>query len=116
MKPKIVWHHSNTDNPERCFVQLFKKNIQLCPDTPTETNAFYLQHTAKPTTNCWYTLKPLGHITLTKTISRMSKAAGIEGFKINHSLRATTATQLYQSGVDEQLVMERMGHRSLDYS
>ena len=31
-----------------------------------------------------------------------------------HSLRATTATRLYQSGVDEQLVMERTGHRSID--
>ena len=27
---------------------------------------------------------------------------------------ATTATRLYQAGVDEQLVMERTGHRSLE--
>ena len=32
----------------------------------------------------------------------------------NHSLRATTTTRLYHSGVDEQLVMERTGHRSLE--
>ena len=44
----------------------------------------------------------------------MCNAAGISGFKTNHSLRATAATRLYQSGVDEQLVMERMGHRSID--
>ena len=36
------------------------------------------------------------------------------GYKTNDSLRATTATRLYQSGVDEQLVMERTGHRSLE--
>ena len=114
VKPKIVLHHSNTDNPERCFVRLFKKYIQLCPDTPTEMSAFYLQPAAKPTIDCWYTSKPLGHNTLTKLLSRMCKAAGIEGFKTNHSLRATTATRLYQSGVDEQLVMERTGHRSLE--
>ena len=33
---------------------------------------------------------------------------------MNHSLRATAATRLYQSGIDEQLVMERTGHRSLE--
>ena len=32
---------------------------------------------------------------------------------MNHSLRATSTSRLYQSGVDEQLVMERTGHRSL---
>ena len=47
-------------------------------------------------------------------MTRLCKAAGIEGFKTNHSLRATTATRLYNSGVDEQLVMERTGHRSIE--
>ena len=32
----------------------------------------------------------------------------------NHSLRATAATRLYEAGIDEQLVMERTGHRSLE--
>ena len=44
----------------------------------------------------------------------MRKEAGIIGYKTNHSLRATAAIKLYQSGVDEQLIMERTGHRSLD--
>lgn len=114
VKPKVVVHHANTENPERCFVQLFKKYTKLCPKSPTEMNSFYLQPSTKPTENCWYTSKPLGHNSLTKTMSRMCSAAGITGFKTNHSLRATTATRLYQSGVDEQLVMERTGHRSLE--
>lgn len=58
--------------------------------------------------------KLLGHTTLGKTVGRICKSAGITGYKTNHSLRATTTTRLYQSGVDEQLVMERTGHRSLD--
>ena len=33
---------------------------------------------------------------------------------MNHSLRATAATRLYQAGVDEQLVMEKTGHRSIE--
>ena len=44
----------------------------------------------------------------------MCKEAGIQGYKTNHSLRATAATRLYASGVDEQLVMERTGHCSTE--
>ena len=44
----------------------------------------------------------------------MCKTAGISGFRTNHSLRATTATRLYSAGIDEQLTMEQMGHRSVD--
>ena len=40
--------------------------------------------------------------------------AGITGFRTNHSLRSTTATRLYQAGVDEQLIMETTGCRSLE--
>lgn len=99
-----MYHHSNLENPERCFVTLFKKYIQLCPDT-SQSDAFYLQPLNKPTSTCWYS---------TTTIARLCADAGITGHKTNHSLRATAVTILYQSGVDEQLVMERTGHKSLE--
>ena len=44
----------------------------------------------------------------------MCKMFGIDGFKTNHSLRVTTATRLFHAGVEEQLIMKRTGHRSLD--
>ena len=44
----------------------------------------------------------------------MFKECGIQGYKTNHSLRATAASRLYASGMDEQLVMERTGHRSTE--
>lgn len=34
-------------------------------------------------------------------------------FFSNHSLRATAATRLYMAGVDEQLIAEKSGHRSV---
>lgn len=97
----------------RCFVMLFKKYVSLCPET-TSSSAFYLQPLSKPTATQWYSAKPLGHNTLSKAISKICKLAGMSGFKTNHSLRVTAATRLYQSGVDEQLIMEKTGHRSLE--
>jgi len=111
--PKVVLHHANTDRPDRCFVRLFKRYCDLCPkDAPP--HAFYLRPAQHPTAECWYSRAPLGHTTLANTVSRICKLAGIEGYKTNHSLRATATSRLYQAGVDEQLVMERTGHRSLE--
>ena len=39
------------------------------------------------------------------TFKRLCEEAGIEGYKTNHSLRVTTATRLFQSGAEEQLIM-----------
>ena len=113
VKPKVVRHHANTENPNRCFIRLFKLYTSLCPsDRPKD--AFYLKPLNKPTPTCWYSKQPLGHNKLAQTVGRLCKAAGIQGYKTNHSLRVATATRLYKSGVDEQLVMERTGHRSVE--
>ena len=37
----------------------------------------------------------------------------IPRFFINHSLRTTAETRLFDAGVDEQLIMKRAGHRSV---
>ena len=44
--------------------------------------------------------------------SQLCKAAGITGYKTNHSVIVTAATCLFHSGVDEQLIMSRTGHQS----
>ena len=112
-KAKEVTHYDNKENPSRCPVRIFKVYNSLCPSDRPE-NALYLQPLKKPRAGCWFSAKPLGHNPLDNMVKQMCKAAGIEGYKTNHSLRATTATRLYQAGVDEQLIMERTGHRSLD--
>lgn len=113
VKPKVVLHHANNENPSRCFVRLFKMYLSLCP-VEAPANAFYLTPLKKPKEDCWYSISPVGKNKLAKAVSTMCKTCGIQGFKTNHSLRATAATRLYSSGVDEQLVMERTGHRSLE--
>ena len=45
MTPKVVIHHANTTNPERCFVRLFKKYTALCSKTENKNPdaPFYLK-------------------------------------------------------------------------
>ena len=97
---------------QRCFVRVFKLYNSLCPfERPKGT--FYLQPLKKQQPDCWFSVKSIRRNTLEETVTRLCAKAGIPGFKMNHSLRATTATRLYQAGVDEQLIMERTGHRSI---
>lgn len=105
VKPKVVYYHATVDNPTGCFVRLYKLYKSLCPNQPDD--AFYLTPLKKPTSGCWFSRTALGHNTLRDTVKRIYKGAGIQGFKTNHSLKSTTASRLYQAGVDEQLVMER---------
>ena len=113
LKPKEVIQHENSAVPSRCPVRLHKLYRSLCPqDCPG--SAFYLKPLKKPKQDCWFSATPLGHNTLDNMVKAMCKTAGIIGYKTNHSLRATTATRLFHAGVDEQLIMERTGHRSIN--
>ena len=83
--PKIVYHHANDENPDRYFVQLFKKYMALSPpDAPD--HALCLQPAHSQTSTCWYSNHPLGHNPLGNTVARLCRSAGISGFKTNHSL------------------------------
>ena len=110
VKPKHVVHHAN---PKRCLVRLYQAYMSHRP-SEAKNDAFYLTLLKKPKGNVWYGKTPIGHNTLNSTVSRICKAVGITGYKTNHSLRLTTATQLFQKGVEEQLIMSRTGHRSVE--
>ena len=106
-------HYATSNNPSRCFVRLFKLYQSKCPPN-RPASAFYLKPLKNSAGEYWYAAQPIGHYKLSNTVARICKAAGIYGFKTNHSLRATAATHLYQAGVDEQIIMETTGHRSTD--
>ena len=112
--PKQVKHHANSSNPSRCFIELYKQYCDHCqPLSQRKTSAFYLTPIKKTKSTTWYSITAVGHNTLSQTVKRLCQEAGIQGFKTNHSLRVTNATRLLQSGVDEQLIMTRTGHRSV---
>ena len=88
---------------------MYKLNCEKSPkDRPDD--AFYLKPLQKPTEDCWYQNRPIGHNLLAGTVKRMCEKAGVNGYYTNHSLRATAATRLFEAGVDEQLIMLRTGH------
>lgn len=111
VKPKSVTCYANKQDPTRCLVHLFQEYLR---HRPTDTKCFYLTPLRKIKNDLWYSKMPVGHNTLSRTVGRLCQQAGISGFKTNHSLRVTSATRLFQSGVDEQLIMSHTGHRSVD--
>ena len=77
-----------------------------------QTNDFYLHPLAHPHGNVWYSSQPIGKNTLTKIVGEMAKKAGIDGKITNHSLCASSASQMYNSNIDEQLICKVTGHHS----
>ncbi len=59
-----------------------------------------------------FSCQPLGIHKIENAVKDLCLQAGISGRHSNHSLRATSASRLYDAGIDEQLIQERTGHRS----
>ncbi len=108
------WLYQLVSNVESPIVR-FSNSVSLCPKDSSK-DAYYLIPLTNPTSACWYSIQPIGRNTLAQTVYRLCSSAGIQGFKTNHYLWVTNATTLYASGADEQIVMERTGHRSQTYN
>ena len=108
--PKKVVHFENVSSDGRkSHIDLFTKFISV---RPKRTTRFYLQPLKEPKDGCWFSTRPIGKNSLSKFMKDICSLSGIDGRKTNHSLRATCASRLYQSNVDEQLIMEHTGHQS----
>lgn len=67
---------------------------------------------AKPSKTQWYADVRVGVNTISKVVKTLCGKAGLDGFYTNHSLRATSATRMYEADLPEQLICEKTGHRS----
>ena len=77
-------------------------------------DAFYLTPISKPRSVVWYTNQHIGVHSLANTVKRLCEKGRICGCKSNNSLRVTTATRIYQSGAEKQLIMECMEQNLTD--
>ncbi len=109
---KVVKIWGNPD-PTRDIVRLFLKYTSLLPvDSRSEALYKYPLSNKKLTGKTWYADKPVGVNSLKKIVGTLAKEAGLVGHFTNHSLRATAATQMYNGGVNEQVIKEITGHKS----
>ena len=72
----------------------------------------YLRPRQKFTPSVWYCDQPYGKNKIANTVKDICSKSGIEGNFTNHSLRATSASRMYQCNVPEQVIKEVTGHRS----
>ena len=110
---KVVWVFLSTD-PIRCPVRLVDKYISLCPQVLKSGKKanFYLRPLEKINPAQWYSEMVVGKSTLSKVVSKLLKNANLDGYFTNHSLRRTSATRLFQAGIDTKIVKELTGHVS----
>lgn len=114
LNPKIKTYFKNKNIPdERCHIRLFKLFLNHRP----QVSAFYLQcrKDDMPSINdMWFTSRPIGVNKLQQFLKHMCSNAGLDSGHTNHSLKATLATRLYHKNVDEQVIMQMTGHRSIE--
>ena len=111
IKPKQVDMYASL-NPERCPIRIILRYLSLLPKTRS-CDAFYLQPRCKYFRKSWFLNRPAGVNRLRNVVKDVCEKAKLPGFYTNNSLRSTSATKLYQNNIDEQLIQEIMGHRSL---
>ena len=107
---KIVYVYPSSDL-NKCPVRLYKKYIGLLPSGKA-CGKLYLRPKQKKTPSTWYCDQPFGKNKVGNTVRDICKIAGIEGRFTNHSLRATSATRMYNSYIPEQVIKEVTGHKS----
>ena len=103
----------------RCPIFALDLYISKLPPEATTQDIFFFRPLEKAPTEStlsWYLgSQPVGRNTLDFKLRNMCSLAGIQAETIsNHSLRATSATQMFEMGVPEKIIMERTGHKTLD--
>ena len=54
----------------------------------------------------------MGKNTIGEYLKKIMEERGIQGHFCNHSLCKSTATRLFEKGIDPQLIKEQTGHKS----
>ncbi|XP_055956187.1 zinc finger MYM-type protein 2-like [Patella vulgata] len=106
LKNKDIKHYCTNYGGQRCLYTVFKTYLDAI-----ESGIFY----RKPLQNgIRYGKQPVGINKLGNFMKEMCQQAGLVGYYTNHSGKKTCATEMYRNGQDEQSIMERTGHRSVE--
>ena len=82
---------------------------------PSDATAFYMQPKQRVPLSGqpWYKSTPVGVNPLKNMMTKISELGGLPVKYTNHSLRATSASRMFVSGVPEKIVAEVTGHKSV---
>ena len=107
---KVVHVYPASDR-SRCPVRLIKKYCGLLPNAKT-CQKFYMRPRTKYNATVWFCDQPYGNHKVSKTIKEICKKGGLVGKFTNHSLRATSASRMFENEIPEQVIKEITGHKS----
>ena len=102
---------------ERDHVTVLDAYLSCIPSNLPKDSRFYLQPMSKVPAieGCpWFFRTSIGINKVKVMVKDMCADAKIEGNFTNHSLRATGASLLFNSGCSEALIKKRTGHKSMD--
>ncbi|CAC5394234.1 unnamed protein product [Mytilus coruscus] len=104
--PKAVKHY--VGKADRNIANYYRKYL----DAMVKSGPFYRRPVAISNEEPVKFDQVLGVNQLGRLMKTICEKGGLKGNFSNHSGKRTLATRLYQAGVDEQLMMDRTGHRS----
>ena len=111
---KSVSIFKNNGAGERCLVNLLDLYLKKLSQSAITQGVFYCQPLDKyKEDGPWYSKQARGQHYLNAMVKSMFEEAGAQAKYTNHSLRATGATELFQSNVPEKVIQNITGHRSL---
>ena len=119
IKCKVVplYRRPELETKGYCPVQTLDEYISKLPSQASTQDVFVFRLLEKKPDYpkaLWYSPVPVGKHTLNEKLAKMCALRGIEGRVTNHSVRATSATHMYEQGVPEKVIQDRTGHRSLE--
>jgi len=94
----------------RCVKSYLKYVSKLHPDNM----AFWQQPSDSydDISSVWYTKTPIGKNNLSTMMVKISKLSKLSRIYTNHSIRATSITEMDEAGIDTQHIMRVSGHKS----
>ena len=92
---------------DRCYVKMLDFYLSKLTEEPKSFYLRPLKDCPKDDTKPWYVNMPVGVNTLKSMLPKMSEEAGTINRYTNHSLRATSASRLFASGIPEKIIQDR---------
>lgn len=113
-EPKVTAIYPNTDNKNRCVINLYKTYVSHRPESNERPSclAFYLTPYQSPKTKCWYKSSPMGVNTISGALKRLTSMANDGKTYSNTSLRRTAKTRIVNAGISSEVAKMKTGHES----